>query len=416
MMRRIKRTIITMIVMALLFSVQAAYADSVLPSFSEMIGVSMPSLGEALKSYPDSVTENEDGSITELYSRVNEKDYETFGDYLGKMEAELGDYKVEGGVLTAEIRCNGSTCCFIYDNAKKEVKMTYPAGTYDKWTKNAEDHYSEVQLLLEEDRIEDALAEILMIPQYSAYAPVKELLKDNSVLSEEVAKKEEKLKAYRTIGSTVTFGRYEQNTAVDGKEDIEWIVLDYDENQDKALLISRYGLETINYESNPEKGTTWEACLLRNWLNDGFMREAFSEKEQAAILVTEVDNSPSQGYSEWPVKKENNTLDKVFCLSCEEARRYFNLSFYDMENMKARITATQHAMTDGTMSNENDKTADGEKAVGWWLRSPGQEPIKAASVCHDGSLRDSEYGWGCVARPALWLDVNAYLFSSDADE
>ena len=410
MMRRVKQIIISMMVTVLLFSAQMVYADSILPSFSEMIGVSMPSFGEALKSYPDSVTENEDGSTTETYSRVTEKDYETFGVYMGKMGAELGDYKVEGGVLTAEIHCNGSACVFCYDNAKREATMTYPSGTYDKWTMNAKDHYSEAQLLLEEDKTEDAVAEILMIPQYSSYAQVKELLKENTVLAAEITKKEEKLKAYRTIGSTVTFGRYEQNTEVDGNEDIEWIVLDYDENQDKALLISRYGLETISYESNVDNDTTWELCSLRSWLNDGFMREAFTEKEQAAILVTEVDNSPAQGYSEWPIKDENNTMDQVFCLSCEEAKRYYNVSFYDEENMKARTSATKYAMTSRTTSKEKDKTSDGEIAVVWWLRSPGQEPMKAASVCHDGSLRDSEYGWGCVARPALWLDLNADIF------
>lgn len=422
MKRRVKQIIITMMVTALLFSAQAVYAESILPSLSEMIGVAMPSLGEALKKYPDSETENEDGSITEQYSHVTNKDYETFGTYMGKMGAELGEYKVEGGVLTAEIRCNGSACSFSYDNAKQEAKMTYPAGTYDKWTKDAKDHYNEAQLLLEEDRIEDALAEIFMIQQYDTYAPVTDLLKDNIVLSAEVTKNEEKLKAYRTVGSMVTFGRYEQNTEVDGKEEIEWIVLDYDENEDKALLVSRYALDSVPFcrTNNPdEMDNDWEKSTLRGWLNDSFLMNAFSEKEQAAILLTEVDNSPSQG-CDWVTYRNDskNTYDQVFLLSCAESKRYPNVSAGGGSIM-ARIAPTQYAIAMGAYIPEDNfnKTSDGKDAVGWWLRSPGSAKKYAAVVGGEGTIwTEMDVSLPTVGtRPALWLDLNAYLSATGTD-
>lgn len=414
MKSKIKKMAIVLLVIALLITSQTVLADSILPSLSEMIGVAMPSIGEALKKYPDSEVENEDGSITEQYSHVTNKDYETFGTYMGKMGAELGDYKTEGGVLTADIHYNGSTCGFSYNNAKQEAKMTYPDGTYDKWTKDAKDHYNEAQLLLEDDKIEDALAEIFMIPQYDAYAPVADLLKDNTVLSAEVTKKEEKLKAYRTIGSSVTFGRYEQDTEVDGKEEIEWIVLDYDKNEDKAFLISRYGLDAAAM-SDSEPETDWERCSLRNWLNEAFIQTAFSEKEQAAILITEVDNSPSQaigGDHPGNAINTNNTHDQVFLLSSAEVRKYLDVS-------TACITATPYGFEHGVYKSANVETSDGKTAVWWWLRSPGVEPKYGSCVGDDGSHIFTEMevrlNNGAV-RPALWLDLNVYLSASGTDD
>ena len=48
------------------------------------------------------------------------------------------------------------------------------------------------------------------------------------------------------IGDIVTFGRYEQDNNLDnGPEEIDWIVLDI--QGDKALLLSKYGLDAKQY-------------------------------------------------------------------------------------------------------------------------------------------------------------------------
>jgi ABC-type antimicrobial peptide transport system permease subunit len=86
------------------------------------------------------------------------------------------------------------------------------------------------------------------------------------------------------IGDIVTFGHYEQdNNQEDGKEKIEWIVLDKKDN--KALLISKYALDCQPYHKVREP-ITWGNCTLRRWLNNAFLHTAFSAKEQSIIPTT----------------------------------------------------------------------------------------------------------------------------------
>ena len=87
-----------------------------------------------------------------------------------------------------------------------------------------------------------------------------------------------------SAGDVVTFGHYEQDNNLDnGPEAIEWIVLDMQEG--KALLLSKYGLDAIPYNTE-YVNITWEQCTLRTWLNQDFLKTAFDEKEQSAILTT----------------------------------------------------------------------------------------------------------------------------------
>ena len=58
------RSIALLLTATVLFFAQGVYAEGGLPAFSEIAGHAMPSLGEALQRYPDTETENEDGSIT----------------------------------------------------------------------------------------------------------------------------------------------------------------------------------------------------------------------------------------------------------------------------------------------------------------------------------------------------------------
>ena len=53
---------------------------------------------------------------------------------------------------------------------------------------------------------------------------------------------------FKIVGSTVTFGSYEQdNDTSNGKEPLEWIVLSYQDG--KSLLISKYGLDCQPYNT-----------------------------------------------------------------------------------------------------------------------------------------------------------------------
>ncbi len=206
------------------------------------------------------------------------------------------------------------------------------------------------------------------------------------------------------VGNYVSFGTYPQTKAGNDATPIEWLVLARDGN--KALLISRYGLDAQPYNKD-NTSVTWETCTLRTWLNGMFYNKAFSSAEQAAILTTNVDNSKSQCYSGWNTSGGNNTQDKVFLLSYAEASKYFGVT-YNSSNTKSRVAPTAYAIAQGAGKNSSYKTADGIDAGWWWLRSPGAYQSSAAGVRTGGSLffNDVNYDSGSV-RPALWVNIEA---------
>ncbi len=241
------------------------------------------------------------------------------------------------------------------------------------------------------------------------YKDVGELLKNDDNLTAVAAAREAKLAPYRTPGNMVRFGRYEQdNNTSNGPEEIDWIVLDYDEVNHKALLLSRYGLEAMPYNTE-ETDTTWEKCTMRMWLNGEFLNKAFSAAEQSVILTTAVDNSKSQGYSEWNTDGGNNTEDRIFLLSYAEVNRYLDVTYDD--NMKSRVTPTAYARAHGAVISGFDKTEDGAAAGFWWLRSPGLLQDLAANVHSYGSLDFHDvHNDNVVVRPAFWVNLESDIF------
>ena len=218
-------------------------------------------------------------------------------------------------------------------------------------------------------------------------------------------------------GAVITFGRYEQDNNLDnGPEPIEWLVLDVQDG--KALLLSRYGLDAKPYHSKGA-GVTWEFCSLRAWLNNDFLKAAFSIEEQSAILVSEVDNSDEQSYDYIEVRTithddrapgGNNTQDQIFLFSYMEANRYLDVMYTvgDDSNIKYRVSPTKYAIQNGANTDIEYMTGDGRKAGWWWLRSPGSRGGLASEVEYNGALSsrytDHEDG---IVRPAFWLDLSS---------
>ena len=220
------------------------------------------------------------------------------------------------------------------------------------------------------------------------------------------------ISAFQTINNIVTFGHYEQdNDLSNGPEEIEWIVLDFDEKDHKALLISRYGLDAKRYNEEWYGNTnTWENCTLRKWLNDEFLKEAFDTDEQVAIIVSEVKNSASQGFVEWNSYGGNNTKDQIFLLSYVEANQYFGVE-RNIQNIEARVAPTAYSIAQGAGKSGKSETVDGEAAGWWWLRSPGSLQRTAADVNADGSLGSLDVrSGGGVVRPAIWLNLESDIF------
>lgn len=163
-----------------------------------------------------------------------------------------------------------------------------------------------------------------------------------------------------SVGDTVTFG----------KENREWIVLDKEDG--KALLLTKESVGEKAY--NDERvDITWEECTLRKWLNEDFYNDSFNKAQKSRICETTVKNEDNTEYN---TGGGNNTTDKIFLLSIDEAEKYFEI-----------------------------------RDIGswWWLRSPGVGSDFAAGVESDNDI----YYYGISVnyrysvRPALWVNLES---------
>ena len=196
------------------------------------------------------------------------------------------------------------------------------------------------------------------------------------------------------VGEYITFGSYEQdNDTSNGKEEIEWLVLD--KQGDKILVISRYALDCKRYNEELTY-VTWEGCTLRGWLNDEFINSAFTSSERARIPTVTVTADENPDYDTDP---GNDTQDKVFLLSIAEANEYFD------SDAARECKATDYAIAQGAYVYEFDGY---EGNCWWWLCSPGLNQSYAANGNSDGSVHelgiyvDSSYA---AVRPALWINL-----------
>lgn len=186
-------------------------------------------------------------------------------------------------------------------------------------------------------------------------------------------------------GSSIFLGTW------DG-EPIEWIVLEMWENERKALVLSRYGLERKEYN---EKKTpvTWEYCSLRQYMQTELIRKIFNPEEKQRVLPVKNRN---QDHPKYGTSGGNETWDGLFLLSIQEYKKYF----------EEEGSATYEYRT-----CRGNKESDGTRPeVWWWLRSPGYSDDYAADVYIVGALSDYGYGVGtasgCV-RPAFYLNLSS---------
>lgn len=171
------------------------------------------------------------------------------------------------------------------------------------------------------------------------------------------------------VGNRVKLGNY------------EWFVLD--KKDDKLLVLSRYLICYQKYNEVPDgtewEDVTWSECSLRKWLNTEFLMQTFSAEELERITDTRVHTEDNYG-----IPGGDDTVDKVFLLSIEEAEKY----------------ATSYKVGHGEFADRN--------RARWWLRSPGYTGHHAASVEYDGSVGmsgdDVSSDWVAV-RPALLIDL-----------
>ena len=192
------------------------------------------------------------------------------------------------------------------------------------------------------------------------------------------------------VGDLIIFGTYEQDANTgNGKEDIEWLVLAKENN--RLLVISRYVLDCKPYNEK-KTNTTWETCTLRKWLNNDFLKSAFSSAEQAIIPTVTVSADKNSVYN---TKTGNATQDMAFLLSFPEVNTYFT------SDSTRQCIPTVYARKQGVYTNSSG-------LCWWWLRSPGNLAFYAAYVTNNGGA--NEYGLMVnrddgAGRPALWINL-----------
>ena len=184
-----------------------------------------------------------------------------------------------------------------------------------------------------------------------------------------------------SVGDRLTFGSYRGAA-------IEWRVLAAEEN--RVLVISEKILDAQPYNTKYTT-VTWETSTLRQWLNHDFYNAAFTEAERARIVETTVEYAD---HFHTDAEAENDTLDRIFLLSVDEAEEYFA--------HKNALTAKPTAYA----NRRGGVLAYANGAGWWWLRSPGSYGGCAAYVAASGSINgigDDVSRRDAGVRPVLWL-------------
>ncbi len=194
-------------------------------------------------------------------------------------------------------------------------------------------------------------------------------------------------------GDIVSFGSFEQDDLTrNGAEPIEWIVLAVE--GDQALLLSRYCLTCMSFNSTGRGGAAWEDSDLREWLNEEFYEDAFSDAEKDWIFLTDVSN----GRADYGAHK-NDTQDRLFVLSAVEVRDYLT------SKKLCAAEPTEYALAEGIQQNKNNKCS------WWWLRTNGKDKdriivmFSSGSLSSEGSHKHVTDKVGGV-RPAMWVSID----------
>ena len=225
-------------------------------------------------------------------------------------------------------------------------------------------------------------------------------------------------------GDIIKFGKYEQdgNTS-NGKEDIEWIVLKVE--KDKVFVVSKYVLDCKHYQ-NSSVAVTWETCDLRKWLNNDFYNTAFSDTDKNSIVL--VTNKNNYYYPSYSTDGGNDTLDKVFLLSLDDAETFFGeYNWYSDDypegyNQNLACSPTAYAEQQGIIywdmvDDEYDYyheqygyTSDfyGKRVCEWWLRSKGTAGDECALAVSGGGRTGAGNNYDMYAesrgvRPAMYI-------------
>jgi len=191
---------------------------------------------------------------------------------------------------------------------------------------------------------------------------------------------------------------------------ISWRCLAIDESGKRALMIADNIIDWRAY--NDDAGDiTWAGCTLRKWFNGEFLSKGFSEAQRAMIAETRLDNPDNTAYG---IAGGEQTTDKVFLLSIDEANKYFASDYERIATVKWYVDSEIPGYSADNPPSWWDESWDeftdySGKANWWWLRSPANSSSRAARVQVDGrvdaSTSAAAHSHAGGLRPALWIDL-----------
>ena len=208
-------------------------------------------------------------------------------------------------------------------------------------------------------------------------------------------------------GDTIKFGTYEQDYPVDGKDPIEWIVLE--KKDDRLLVVSKYGLDCLDYNRTLESGTTWQASTIRKWLNKKFINAAFNKTEKNMIRKSSVKNKDNKYFG---TDGGKNTKDKIFLLSMSDVmnKKYGFDSKKNAYDINRKCVPTDYAVAQGAWLVSEGDQSDVKGFTWWWLRTPGETPEYASFVSYSGEIDEegvfTDYH-DVTVRPAMYINLKS---------
>ncbi len=178
-----------------------------------------------------------------------------------------------------------------------------------------------------------------------------------------------------SVGDPFIYGEYWQREAEkDGKEDIEWTVLNKAEG--RILVISKYALDYKQYHSS-RTHTKWDGCSLKTWLNGDFLNAAFSTTELQKIVCIDQKRG------------------SVFLMDTNDINSFLPT------NGSRKCKATKYVRAKKSYANDENGYCR------WWLHASGLDLGHASTVEPDGhidKLGDS-VDFANAIRPAMWVSV-----------
>lgn len=234
------------------------------------------------------------------------------------------------------------------------------------------------------------------------YKDCKDKISECRVLASGGKEMYEKIQAAKQ-GNKLVFGKFEQDADLtNGEEPLEWTILAKEGN--KVFITTNFAIDSNSYTTEDAEGYTWDKSTIRKWLNDDFLKNAFTEEEQKSIIKTHL--LPEIANEETTTVKANPTDDKVFLMSIEEANRYMPAT-EEEEAKKNRVNSRKLYPTQYAISRGIYTVSTG--CCWWWLRDVSINGNTGINVRTNGIINAGDNSFTSNVggiRPCMWLGAD----------